>query len=177
LQALGRYLDDKAALGQIDCQYAYARASLLSYARWMADHEYPFLEKPDSLEYPNETWAAQDMRKCEVFLHAARHASDSDRQRFHERAEFFYRASLDWLYRFPTRTLTRPLVLMLSYGFMYSGWERDGIEPAPASPSGCDFGRPLHFVPQKAIAIRRAIYLAVVSGALLAFLLLIWLLA
>ena len=71
LQALGRYLDLKAERGQLDRMYAYARASLLSYARWMADHEYPFLEKPAILEYPTETWPAQDMRKSEIFEAAA----------------------------------------------------------------------------------------------------------
>ena len=33
--------------------YAYARASLLHYARWMADHEVPYLSRPERLEYPD----------------------------------------------------------------------------------------------------------------------------
>ena len=74
LQALGKYLDHKAERGDLDAVYAYARASLLHYARWMADHEVPTLSRPEILEYPNETWAAQDMRKCEVFQFAAKHA-------------------------------------------------------------------------------------------------------
>ena len=53
LQSLGRYLDYKAERGELDRMYAYARASLLHYARWMADHEYPYLEKPEILEYPD----------------------------------------------------------------------------------------------------------------------------
>ena len=36
LQAVGRYLDVKAECGEIDATYAYAKASLLHYARWMA---------------------------------------------------------------------------------------------------------------------------------------------
>ena len=86
LQALGRYLDYKAELGQLDFMYAYARASLLHYARWMAEHEYPYLDKPEILEYPTETWAAQDMRKSEIFKYAARHATGAERERFLERA-------------------------------------------------------------------------------------------
>jgi hypothetical protein len=168
LQALGRYLDDKAVLGELDCRYAYARQSLLAYARWMADHEYPFLEKPAILEYPNETWAAQDMRKCEVFLHATRHALDDDRPRFEERAVFFYRAALDGLYRFPTRTCARPVVLMLALGFMYIAWQSGRLGPASPGPQSCDHGAPSEFVPQRSIAIRRARRLVLAAAAILA---------
>ena len=63
LQSLGRYLDYKAERGELDQMYAYARACLLHYANWMVDSEYPYLEKPEILEYPTETWAAQDMRR------------------------------------------------------------------------------------------------------------------
>ena len=41
----------------------YAREVLLNYAHWMVEHERPYLERPEKLEYPNETWAAQDIRK------------------------------------------------------------------------------------------------------------------
>jgi hypothetical protein len=65
LQALGRYLEHKGERGEIDGPYAYARAALLHYARWMAEHEYPYLEKPEILEYPTETWGP-DIRKSDV---------------------------------------------------------------------------------------------------------------
>ena len=97
LRALGQYLDIKTVLGEFDCRFAYGRESLLHYARWMADHEYPYLEKPEILEYPTETWAAQDMRKSDVFMLAALHSSNSERSMYLERAEFFFRASLDWI--------------------------------------------------------------------------------
>ena len=60
--------------------YSYARITLLRYADWMAEHEYPFLDKPEKLEFPTETWAAQDMRKVEVFQWAARHGSEQQKQ-------------------------------------------------------------------------------------------------
>ena len=82
LQELGRYLDYKAELGELDTMYTYAKASLLVYTRWMAANEYPYLDKPDELEYPNETWAAQDVRKSEVFDFAALHASIDGRACF-----------------------------------------------------------------------------------------------
>ncbi len=75
LQSLAKYLDYKAERDELDENYAYARASLLHYTRWMAEHEYPYLDRPEILEYPTETWPAQDMRKSEVFdlAYAARY--------------------------------------------------------------------------------------------------------
>jgi hypothetical protein len=161
LQALGRYLDYKSELGQRDFLYAYARASLLHYARWMAEHEYPYLEKPEILEYPTETWAAQDVRKSEIFDRAARHATGSERERFRERAEFFFRYSTTALGGMPTRTLCRPVVLMLSYGFQRAYFRRHPEESAPApEQTRDDFGRPTVFVPQKVRAKKRFLVLA-----------------
>jgi hypothetical protein len=161
LQSLGRYLDYKAERGEIDTIYAYARASLLHYARWMADHEYPYLEKPEFLEYPTETWAAQDMRKSEIFKYAAKHSIDEERTRFLERSDFFFRYSIDKLAAMPTRTLARPVVLLLSFGYMHAYFQKNSNESAPKPPPIADFGYPEVFVPQKAVAMKRAKVIAV----------------
>jgi YetA-like protein len=168
LQALGRYLDYKAELGQLDFLYAYARVSLLHYARWMAEYEYPYLEKPDILEYPTETWAAQDMRKSEVFDYAAMHTTGSERKRFRERAAFFFRYSTGALSGMPTRTLCRPVALLLSYGFQHAYFLRHpDASASPPSQTPTDFGRPEVFVPQKARAKKRLVLLAGAAIALL----------
>src|SRR5262249_60104487 len=117
LQALGKYLDYKVELGENDWMYAYGRDALVHYARWMADHEYPYLDNPAILEYPTETWPAQDIRKGEVFTLAALFADTTDRTRFVERAAFFVDASLSALVASPTRSLARPVVLLLSNAF------------------------------------------------------------
>ena len=165
LHSLGKYLDHKAGLGQLDAMYAYARASLLHYARWMAEHEVPTLSRPDILEYPNETWAAQDVRKFEVLRLAARHASGAERDRFRERARFFLTDSLARLTAFPTRTLCRPVVLLLSLG--YTAAHPDDAAPPPAVAVS-DFGRPERFVPQKERAMKRA-KLLVAAAAVVGF--------
>ncbi|VTS00259.1 hypothetical protein : Uncharacterized protein OS=bacterium UASB270 GN=U27_06401 PE=4 SV=1 [Gemmata massiliana] len=165
LQALGKYLDHKAERDELDGMYAYARASLLHYARWMADHEVPTLSRPEILEYPNETWTAQDMRKSEVFKFAAKHAAGAEKTRFLERAEFFFRDSVSRLTAFETRTLARPVVLMLSFGYMHAHFQRHPEEAAPPPKIEVhDFGRPEVFVPQKVRAKKRA-KLLVVGGA------------
>jgi hypothetical protein len=169
LQSLGRYLDYKAELGQLDRMYAYARAGLLHYARWMAEREYPYLEKPDILEYPTETWAAQDMRKSEVFKYAARHAAGQERARFMERSEFFFRYATTALAGMKTRTLCRPVVLLLSYGLMHAYFQRhpDAAAPPPAEAAH-NFGVPEVFVPQKVRAKKRLKLLAAASAGLFA---------
>jgi len=170
LQALGRYLEFKAERGQIDRMYAYARTSLLNYARWMAEHEYPYLDKPEILEYPTETWPAQDMRKSEVFEAAARIAGTSEeREKLLERSRFFFESSTTTLARMPTRSLARPVVLLLSNGLAraYSQLNPD-FPSLPGPETTYDFGSPETFIPQKTRAIRRAKQIAGLAGALVA---------
>jgi hypothetical protein len=165
LQALGRYLDEKALRGEYDCEYEYARASLVHYAGWMAEHEYPYLEKPEILEYPTETWAAQDVRKSEVFAFAARHANGAVRERFLGRSSFFFDTSLATLAASPTRSLARPVVLLLSYGHSHAALHDLARRAAAATlPSDCNHGTPAVFVPQKQQAVRRAFGVAVAGG-------------
>jgi hypothetical protein len=157
LQALGKYLDHGGPME------AYARESLLAYARWMAAHERPTLSHPEILEYPTETWAAQDMRKCEVFDWAARWAAgEEERERFRERAGFFFDYVTRALAGMETRTLARPVILLLSYG-----WRRGTLaaSPGPAAAGAPDFGAPAAFVPQKARAKKRLVGLAAAAFA------------
>jgi hypothetical protein len=166
LQALGRYLDFKAERGEVDEAYAYAQATLVHYARWMADHEYPYLEKPEILEHPTETWAAQDMRKCEVFQYAAKHEPRTDRERFLERARFFFDCSVSTLSKMETHVFTRPTVLMLTNGYSRAYFQQTLDTVAPmADATLVDFGRPIRFSTQKEVAFRRLIALAVLGAA------------
>jgi hypothetical protein len=164
LQSLGRYLDYKAELGQLDLMFAYARASLLHYARWMAEFEVPYLSRPERLEYPTETWAAQDMRKSEVFQFAALHAEGEERNRFLERSSFFFESSTSTLAQMKTRTLARPVVIYLTHGYMHAYFQRFPELRAPVPTTVANFGNPKSFVPQKQRAVRR-FKLLVASGA------------
>jgi hypothetical protein len=173
LQALGKYLDHKIETGELDAMYAYGRGVLLHFARWMAEHERPYLDHPEILEFPTETWPAQDIRKSDVFHHAARHASDAERPRFAERAEFFFRYAVTQLATMPTRTLARPVVLLLSNGVMHERLTKTSIANAPQPNE--DWRRwpaPERFEPQKVRAKRRAIWVAGAGAILLAALVL-----
>jgi YetA-like protein len=171
LQALGRYLDLKAERGQTDQMYGYARASLRHYARWMADHERPYLDRPEILEYPTETWAAQDMRKSEVFEAAARVAATlEEREKFLERSRFFFDYSTTTLTKMPTRSLARPVVLLLSYGLSRAYSQLNPEFPTLPDPDAqYDFGSPsAPFVLQKTVAIRRFKILLALTGVVVA---------
>ena len=118
LQALGKYLEYRAERGLVDAKFEYARAVLLKYATWMCAHERPYLDTPEQLEYPTETWAAQDIRKAAVFEFAARHTRDEGaRASFLARADGFVDYAVAALLQSRTGRLTRPLVLLLAYGF------------------------------------------------------------
>jgi hypothetical protein len=172
LQVLGRYLGEKAGMNEVDARYAYAQSALLHYARWMADSEFPYLEKPQNLQYPTETWAAQDMRKSDVFSLAALHTrSDEERRRFLERADYFFARSLSQLETMPSRVYTRPIVILLSTGFMRAAFTADRLPPpAPIGPPA-PFGAPERFTPQRAVALRRAKWCAMLAGVLIALVL------
>jgi hypothetical protein len=158
LQSLGWYLHDKAASGRVDAMYAYARASLLHYARWVARHERPYLDKPDGLEFPTETWAAQDLRKAEVLIWAAQHAAADERAWFLERSKFFFDYAVNALSASPTHHFTRPLVLLLSNGVRQGWFQRHGVPVLPAPAASASWpAAPRPFEPQKARAIRRAV--------------------
>jgi hypothetical protein len=174
LQALGKYLDYKVELGELDGMYSYGRASLLHYARWMAANEQPYLDRPEVLQYPTETWAAQDIRKSDVFAFAAMHAPAPDRETFVERAAFFFRYSVTTLKSMPTRTFTRPVVVLLTSGLLYPFLQRQPSLAAPQSTVSTDFGSPRRFEPQRMRAIRRFRTVAA-TGALALLLLTIWL--
>jgi hypothetical protein len=169
LSTLGRYLDFKSESGSLDGMYTYARSSLLAYARWMAAHEYPYLERPEELEYPTETWVAQEMWKSDVFGFASRHADGDERARFIERSSFFFRQSVDTLSRMATRTLTRPVVLLMGRGFLHPFLQAHPDSTAPAPADGfAAFAPPVTFVPQKVRAKKRLVGLVIFATVLLA---------
>ncbi len=77
LASVVRYLAVKEEAGQRDACYQYALESFLNYAEWMKDNERPFLADPEQLEFPNDTWVAQDVRKAMLMFQAASYGTES----------------------------------------------------------------------------------------------------
>ena len=118
LQAVCRYLQTKEELADLDDCFYYARDSLLHYADWMAQHEYPYLEKPGILEFPNHTWTAQDLRKVNILLFAD-YYSPVPSPAYRTKAEEIYSYIADTLPAEDSRCYTRILaILMQNHGAM-----------------------------------------------------------
>jgi hypothetical protein len=116
----------------------------------MLHHERPYLDHPEQLEYPTETWAAHDLRKANVLRLASRHADEPLRTDLLRRGdELADRAMFD-LMQFRRPDTARALaILMVEYGvneFFHT------CEPAPAPVPDGDhtFALPETFVPQRA---------------------------
>ncbi|WP_417544396.1 hypothetical protein [Marinobacter sp.] len=71
MASIARYLFLKREAGNTDIHYSYARAAFMHYANWMVENERPFLSDPAQLEFPNDTWVAQDVRKAMLMFQAA----------------------------------------------------------------------------------------------------------
>jgi hypothetical protein len=156
LESLGRYLSVKQARGEPDEMYRYARAALLHYAEWMREHEYPYLEKPAILEFPTETWSAQDIRKSDIFAWAALCTSGAERDEYLNASRRFFEDVFTRLPSLPTWRFTRPLALLLWRGY---GFHWALAHPSPLLPDVADqspWPPKIHFERQRAVAVRRA---------------------
>jgi hypothetical protein len=110
-----------------------------------------------------------DMRKSEVFCHAARYVTGADQEHFLERARFFFDYSVKTLRESKTGHLARPLVVLLTNGAGYSSALVNGISASSVESADGDFGTPAAFVPQRVIAksrIKMALAIVGVAGAL-----------
>ncbi|OZC37239.1 hypothetical protein B9Q17_03725 [Marinobacter vinifirmus] len=117
LTAIARYLHLKKQWGLSDPNYRYALQSFVHYAEWMRDHERPFLSEPDQLEYPNDTWTAQDIRKATLMFIAADLASPKASRLYKKAADRFLAESCNKLAVSPEKHNARiQIVLNQNYG-------------------------------------------------------------
>ena len=152
LSSLAKYLDVKSEAGEFDAEYEYAAASLAHFGKWMLHNERPFFDSPGKLEFPTETWAAQELRKANLVRLAAKFCDEPERSRmlaFGE--ELADRAWCD-LAGFETKHVARSLVLSLTEGAR-DCWLRTRAETELAAKrpgqGKFEFGPPTDFVPQK----------------------------
>jgi hypothetical protein len=149
LSVLVRYLHLKRDADQVDERFAYARAALLHYGRWMAKNEKPYFDQVERLEFPNETWAAQEMRKANVLRLAARFADGTEREEMLCRGLELADRAWDDIFRFASRTSTRCLAMLLTEGPRDSYLRTHTDENVSESGPQTEFGPPAHFIPQR----------------------------
>lgn len=166
LAALARYLDVKAEAGELDVHAAYARVALLAYARWMLEHEAPYFDRPEALEFPTEAWAGQEFRKANVLRLAAEHADEPLRSDLARRGDELAERAWADLLRFESRTSARGAALLMVEGSLDASFRSRPPRPAPRPPVGHDFGAPGTFIPQKARVLARLKGARGMAGAL-----------
>lgn len=149
-------------------QRPYARAALIHYVSWAEENEYVYLDKPERLLEPTETWAAQELRKSEVFDLAARHAVDeAQRERWRAKAAHFHAAAVERLSDAKTRYYSRPVALSMTFGARRAFFAANPTEGEAYTPlTDIDWGRPTRFIRQREHAARRIVAITVTLGAL-----------
>lgn len=149
LMALARYLDEKAAMGELDEAYAYGQASLVHYACWMLEHEYPYFDRKETLIYPTETWLGQELRKANVLRMAAQHVDEPLRTRLLTRGEALADRAWEDLLTFESRSCTRSLAIWLVEGLRDDWFRRRTPRQAPRGDARQSFGQPEVFRSQR----------------------------
>jgi hypothetical protein len=117
LAAITRFLQVKRTNNQLDDAYQYAAASFMAYAEWMRDNERLFLSDTEQLEFPNDTWVAQDIRKAMLMFQAAELANKDEADGFQKMGNAWISDTCDTLKISDEGHFSRILIiLMQNYG-------------------------------------------------------------
>jgi hypothetical protein len=155
LTVLARYLKLKAEAGQMDQMYAYARASLLHYAQWMVQHEETYFTHPEKLEFPTETWAAQDFRKANVLRLACCFCQEGLRAGLFAKGQDLMDQALCDLRRFPQPATTRLVAITLVEAMKDAYFSHREVNVLPTGPSLKDVAVPQMFLSQRTRVMRQ----------------------
>ncbi|WP_289103166.1 hypothetical protein [uncultured Marinobacter sp.] len=144
LSAIARFLWLKRQHEQIDESYLYTHEAFLTYAAWMLANERPFLQEPEQLEFANDTWVAQDIRKAMLLFNAAELSQGAEAHRYRDTARTWLEQAYETLERSPEKHFSRILIILAqSYGPQHS--EHDAPTEHATAPSAGDHtvSRPL----------------------------------
>jgi hypothetical protein len=73
LQSVAKYLYIIEKTEQTNSDYNYILKSFIYYISWLVDNEEPYLINSIKLDYPNDTWPAQDLRKIMLLKFARKY--------------------------------------------------------------------------------------------------------
>jgi hypothetical protein len=148
LSALARFLDIKDEADAHDETYNYAAASLAYFGRWVLHNERPYFDHAEQLEFPTETWAAQELRKANVLRLAAKYCDAEERSAMLKRGEELADRAWDDLERFESRHVSRALAIVMSEGAR-DCWLRQQPFENSSPITKQDWQPKAEFVPQK----------------------------
>ncbi|MFC4700135.1 hypothetical protein ACFO4O_08215 [Glaciecola siphonariae] len=117
LQAVAKHLFYAANLsGHADKTRVILRA-FLHYAQYVRDHETLYLDNKQCLEYPNDTWTAQDVRKVHVLACASALCAPSEKDLYSQKANALHASIVAKLKHSDEAQYTRILALLMqNYG-------------------------------------------------------------
>jgi len=118
LQAVIRYIGvTEEAQGVSTPGHTYATSIILHYAEWMRDNEQTYLSRKETLDYPNDTWVAQELRKANILYYASSICPENQQKRYKEKADYFYNYVNKSLEESETKHFSRILaILMQNHG-------------------------------------------------------------
>jgi hypothetical protein len=150
LQQLARYLLLTESVERPGKLRHYAAASLVHYADWMCENALFSLDYPEKLEFPTETWAAQELRKGNVLLAAAPFVDAETSDRFRRSGKAILNRAWEKLMSFESSNTTRPLAIALQQGYIETFYSDPPASQSqlPSQP-GEEFQRPTSFQPQR----------------------------
>lgn len=114
LQSVCRYLYLSASSTTEHCAaHHQILSAFLHYVAWMIENEYLYLDKPDILEFPNQTWTAQDLRKVCIVSFASYFLNDALATKANNKAKAWLAGITQRLTHHPEASTTRVLCLMM----------------------------------------------------------------
>jgi hypothetical protein len=114
LQAVCRYLSVSASTAMEHAPYQnQILGAFLHYVNWMIENEYLYLDKPEILEFPNQTWTAQDLRKVCIVSFAAPFLTDPQNQKANDNLDAWLTGIIQRLSNHSEASTTRVLCLLM----------------------------------------------------------------
>jgi hypothetical protein len=80
MQSVAKYLWLTENVNIISHDYEAVKESFMHYGSWVCDYESPYLKNAHKLEFPNDTWTAQDLRKIMILKIYMRYVNDEIRR-------------------------------------------------------------------------------------------------
>lgn len=115
LQSVCRFLTILKQINSVDSA-TLAHQVILSvspYFKWIVEHEYLALDKPEILEFANQTWSAQDLRKVCILAFMSPFINDTTKSKAQNKRTEFESNIIERLKRSPESKTTRVMCLMM----------------------------------------------------------------
>lgn len=132
--SLVKFVQARQAAGLVDAAYAYAYDSLRSLGLWMSEREQPYFAQREALEFPTETWPAQDLRKANLLRLAAASAEGPQRDRVLARGDALADRAWSDLLACPKPTTTRAMAIVTVEGLRDAELRAMRPPPFPRPP-------------------------------------------